>query len=209
MFGKLFVVWLLPTILAAPTVDPLSPVQTLQKRAVTCTPTYGTKINPDDCREALKKVPETIFGKDVRYTLNAFSGRLKMESKFSNEASDARYRMPQYFGSEKSCTLGVSLHNPDATVNFHWDALKRELSNIVEKCIMTGGGQGGSSNTYAGLFDIAIWAEPLTDLEDEITPEAFCAAKPKLGLLECLNNCFKGGCKKISPAPHTGDIATA
>ena len=139
-----------------------------------------------------------MIGEDVRFTLNGVAGLALMTGRFSSTASIAKYRLPQYFGSD-TCTLGVSLHDPDATVKFNWDALKRELSNIIDQCIVGQGGQGGSSNTYSGLFDIAIWAEPLNDLEE--SPEAYCARRPKTSLLKCLTSCFSGGCRRTSPAP--------
>lgn len=197
MYSKLFLLWLVPTLLAAPTIDPISPGHTLQKRSVACTPTYGTRIDLQHCKAALQTVPDTVIGEDVRFSLNGFSGVAQMTGRFSSTASNARYKLPQYFGSETSCTLGVSLHDPDATVKFNWDALKRELSHIIDQCIAGHGGQGGSSNTYAGLFDIAIWAEPLTDFEE--SPEQYCARRPKSGLLSCLSSCFSGGCRRTSP----------
>lgn len=198
MYSKLsFLLWLLPTILAAPTIDPLSPGQTLQKRSVGCTPTYGTRINLQHCQDALRQVPNTVIGEDVRFLMNGVSGLAVMDGRFSATASNPRYRLPQYFGSETSCTLGVSLHNPDATVKFNWDAIKRELSNIIDQCIVGQDGQGGSSTTYAGLFDIAIWAEPLTDLEE--SPETYCAKRPTTALLQCLRACLSGGCRRTSP----------
>lgn len=197
MYSKIFLLWLLPTTLAAPMTDPISPGHTLQKRSITCTPTYGTRIDLQHCKDALQQVPDTVIGEDIRFTMNGPSGMALMGGPFSNTATRPRYKLPQYFGSETSCTLGVSLHNPDATVKFNWDALKRELSRIIDQCIAGQDGQGGSSNTYADLFDIAIWAEPLTDLEE--SPEAYCARRPKTNLLGCLTSCFSGGCRRTSP----------
>lgn len=208
MYSNLVLLWLLPTILAAPTIDPISPGQTLQKRSVSCTPTYGTKINLQHCKDALTQVPNTIIGEDVRFSMNGLSGFARMDGQFSASTTNARYRLPQYFGGEtSSCTLGVSLHDPDATVKFNWDALKRELSNIIDRCIAGQGGQGGSSNTYAGLFDIAIWAEPLTDFEEP--PAVYCATRPKTALLKCLATCLSGGCRRTSPLPSLELKATS
>ncbi len=197
MFGLLFVCCLLPTLLAAPTVT------NLQKRGeVSCNHRYGSKINPDDCRTALKTVPDTIWGQDARYSFAGSSGYLRMPAMFSNANTDPRYKLPQYFGSGSSCTLGVSLANPDDVVNFNWDALKRELSNIIDKCIVQGGGMGGSSSTYKFEFDIAVWAEPLNDGDDNEasntmeSPKGFCGLRSKTRLFDCLNTCFGGGCSR-------------
>ncbi len=203
MFGLFFVVCLLlPTLLAAPTIT------SFQKRSeVTCNNRYGTKINPDDCFAALKTVPVTIWGQDVRYSISGSSAVVQMPAIFSSTNTNPRYKLPQYFGSGSSCTLGVSLANPDDLINFNWDALRRELSIIIDKCIVNGGGIGGSSSTYKYEFDIAVWAEPLNDDDDDDdgsesmeSPKGFCGVRSRIRLFDCLNTCFGGGCsRKTSP----------
>jgi len=208
MFIKLFVLCLVSTVLAAPTTDTTSAVQSLQKRKVNCDFTYGTKINPQDCKNALKDVPDTIIGHDMRFINNGRAGLVYMDGAFSNKASNSRYKLPQFFGTDTSCALGVSLANVDSTVKFTWGAIKRELSKIVDECIVGQGGKGGSSDTYSGLFDIAIWAEPLNfdqpSANHGTDPQAFCRAKPTIRLFECLRNCFSGGCGRVSGVETLG-----
>ncbi|KAI9873393.1 MAG: hypothetical protein M1830_000467 [Pleopsidium flavum] len=202
MLTQIFLLCLVPILLAAPTTDTTSTVHNVQKRGINCNFAYGTKINPEDCRHALNDVPDTIVGQDMHFVYNGFSGLASMDGTFSNKASNPRYKLPKFFGTDRSCTLGVSLANVDSTVKFNWDAIKRELSKIVDTCIVADGGKGGSSNTYSNLFDIAIWAEPLNHdvpVADQGTgAQAFCGAKPTVRLFDCLRHCFTGGCGRVS-----------
>lgn len=204
MLNILFLLCLVSTIFAAPAQN----VDRIQKRAVTCNVAYGTKINAQACLSALKDVPDTIIGQDMHFVYNAVSGKVSVDAEFSNNASNKRYRLPQYFGNDGACTLGVSLTKTDAAVKFTWGALKRELSKIIDECIEKQGGTGGISTTYAGVFDLAIWAEPLTQDEppSDTKPAArgYCKGRPSTRLFDCLRACFSGDCRAVP-----GPIATS
>lgn len=141
-----------------------------------CNPLYGQRIRPQDCKDAIQKLPFSAP------QLSAEWSRLRT---FSYLRHDDRAELPQLFISG-SCTISLDSVDGTARLTKSWQDLSVDIWHLMHACVSPSG-LGGVSNK--GGFQFRIIGTVSLDAELRADWE-YCFQRAtsdlKTSLAECL-----------------------